>query len=250
MPHNGILLVDTYNTITGVKNAITIGKQLRDKGANLLGLRLDSGDLADLSKQARKLLDEAGFDETGILASNSLDEYVISDLKRQGATISSWGVGTNLATAYDHPALDGVYKLSALRDKQGEWQYKLKVSEQEIKVSNPGRHQVRRYFSNDQFTADVIYDLTLGIPDVPESILFDPTLPAIRLDDYDAFIDLLQPIFRNGKPVHAPESIHKTREHAIQAVNEFYRAHGEKVYPVGLEKNLYMLKKKLVEELK
>jgi nicotinate phosphoribosyltransferase len=215
----------------------------------LLGIRLDSGDLAALSKEARKLLDAAGFETSDILASNSLDEYVISDLKRQGARISSWGVGTNLATAYDHPALDGVYKLSALRDTKGEWQYKLKISEQEVKVSNPGRHQVRRYFCNDQFTTDVIYDLTLGIPDVPESVLFDPSLPPVRLDDYDAFIDLLQPIFRKGKLVQAQESIHNTRDHAIHAVNEFYRTHDEKTYPVGLEKYLYALKKKLVEDL-
>jgi nicotinate phosphoribosyltransferase len=250
MPHNGILLVDTYNTLSGVKNAIKIGHELREKGADLIAVRLDSGDLAALSIQARKLLDDAGFKNTDILASNSLDEYVISDLKRQGAKISSWGVGTNLATAYDHPALDGVYKLSALCNPQGKWEYKLKISEQEIKISNPGRHQVRRYFCNDQFTTDVIYDLTLGIPDVPETVLFDSSLPKMRLDDYDAFIDLLNPVFRKGKLVQAQESIHETREHAIQATNDFYRAHGEKVYPVGLEKNLHGLKMKLVGELK
>jgi nicotinate phosphoribosyltransferase len=250
MPHNGILLVDTYNTVTGVKNAIKIGKQLKEQGTDLIALRLDSGDLAELSKEARKLLDEAGFTETGLLASNSLDEYVISDLKRQGATISSWGVGTHLATAYDQPALDGVYKLSALRNVQGEWEYKLKISEQEVKISNPGRHQVRRYFSNNQFIADVIYDLTLGIADIPDTVLFDPSLPPIRLDDYDAFTDLLQPVFRHGKLVDTLPTIHETRDLAIAASQEFYQAHGVKPYPVGLEKNLHALKMQLVDALR
>ena len=124
MPHNGILLVDTYNTIDGVKNAITIGKKLRTKGADLLAIRLDSGDMADLSKKARKLHDDAGFKKTGILASNSLDEYSITKFKEGGAKISSWGVGTHLITAFDQPALDGVYKLSSLCNDKGEWEYK------------------------------------------------------------------------------------------------------------------------------
>ena len=249
MPHNSTLLVDTYNTIAGVKNAINIGKKLRKEGSDLLGIRLDSGDLADLSIKARKLLDEAGFKQTAILASNSLDEYVISDLKQQGAAISSWGVGTNLATAYDHPALDGVYKLAALRDKKGEWQYKLKLSEQAVKISNPGRHQVRRFFCNDQFTVDVIYDLTLGMPDIAESVLLDPSLTTIRLDDYDAFIDLLTPVFRTGQLVLPSESIHQIRKRAIDATHAFYHAHGEKAYPVGLEKQLFELKQRLIGEL-
>ena len=102
---------------------------------------------------------------------------MIRDLKHNGAKISAWGVGTNLATAYDQPALDGVYKLSALRSKQGEWEYKLKLSEESVKISNPGRHQVRRYFSNNQYVIDIIYDLELGIPEIPETVLLDKTMP-------------------------------------------------------------------------
>jgi nicotinate phosphoribosyltransferase len=251
MPHNCVLLVDTYGTVDGVMHAIEVGKKLRAEGADLLAIRLDSGDMADLSVKARKLLDAAGFKKTGILASNSLDEYVISDLKRQGATISSWGVGTHLATAYDHPALDGVYKLSALRNKKGKWEYKLKLSEQAAKVSNPGRHQVRRFFCNDQYVIDVIYDLELGITDSPEAIVLDHQTQQIKkLDDFDAFVDLLQPIFRGGELIQEMESIHAIRNNAITEAAYFYRTHGETSYPVALEKNLYELKQKLIKELK
>lgn len=250
MPHNCVLLVDTYNTIEGVKNAIEIGKTLRTEGADLLGIRLDSGDMADLSIKARKLLDEAGFTDTGILASNSLDEYTISELKHRGAKISSWGVGTNLATAYDQPALDGVYKLTALRDEKGNWQYKLKLSEQEVKISNPGRHQVRRFFYNDQYVMDVMYDLSLGISDTPEAVLLDASMQHKHLDNIDGFVDLLEPVFREGNLVFTPQSIHAVRQQAIASVKHFHRTHGETPYQVGLEKTLFDLKQSLIAELK
>src|SRR3990167_1783068 len=246
MPHNCVLLVDTYNTLEGVKRAIEIGRQLRSQGSELLAIRLDSGNLAKLSIQARQLLDKAGFKKTGILASNSLDEYVIHDLKQQGAMISSWGVGTHLATAFDQPALDGVYKLSALRDKQGNWQYKLKLSEDMVKISNPGRHQVRRFFYNDRYLMDVIYDLALGISDTPEAIRLEPKKRSKNLNDTDGFVDLLEPIFRQGKCVQTPITIHAIRKKAMAEIDFFYRTHGEKFYPVGLEKNLYDLKMTLV----
>lgn len=250
MPHHCVLLVDTYHTLTGVKNAIEIGKQLRKEGADLLGIRLDSGDLASLSIAARALLDEAGFENTIILASNSLDEYVIQHLKKQGATISAWGVGTNLATAYDHPALDGVYKLSSLQDKQKIWQPKLKLSEQEVKISNPGRHQVRRFFYADRYVLDVVYDLDLGISDIPEAILLDETTTHTtkHLDDYDGFVDLLQPIFRQGTLIASLESIHELRKKSLKAVASFCNTHGDSHYPVALEKNLHQLKHDLMDK--
>lgn len=251
MPHNCVLLVDTYNTLAGVKNAIEIGKKLRDDGADLLAIRLDSGDMATLSIKARILLDAAGFKETDILASNSLDEYAMSDLKRKGAKISAWGVGTNLATAYDHPALDGVYKLSALKNKTGEWQYKLKLSEQPVKISNPGIHQVRRYFSNDQYITDIIYDINLGIDDVPHAKLFTADLQPIRMDDYDAYVDLLQPVFKKGKVICKPLSIHDIRKEAIAQIEAFYKKNQDKEdYRVGLEMKLYHLKQKLIAQYK
>lgn len=250
LPHNCVLLVDTYDTIDGIKNAIEVGKQLRANGANLLGVRLDSGDLADLSIKARKLLDAAGFHDTAILASNSLDEYVISSLKEQKAAISMWGVGTNLATAYDHPALDGVYKLSCLRNQEGHWQYKIKISEQPIKISNPGRHQVRRFFCNDQHVTDVIYDLDIGITDAPQAVLLDQTMQPMRLDDYDACVDLLKPILEQGKLIKPLDSIHEIRERAIEAAENFYKTHQNKPYPVALEKKLDELKQGLIKEIR
>ena len=250
MPHNCVLLVDTYSTIQGVKNAIDIGKNLRNEKADLLGIRLDSGDMANLSIQARQLLDEAGFEKSDILASNSLDEYVITALKQEGAKISSWGVGTHLATAFDQPALDGVYKLSALRDKKGKWQYKLKLSEQPIKTSNPGRHQVRRFFCNNHYFIDVIYDLDLGISDTPEAITLDQEARLKKLDDYDAFVDLLVPVFDHGNQLGTSPSIHEIRQHALDEAKHFYHVQGEKPYLVGLEKKLYDLKQTLIKTLR
>jgi nicotinate phosphoribosyltransferase len=249
MPDNCVLLVDTFNTIEGIKNAINVGKKLRALGGELLGIRLDSGDMVALSNQARKLLDEAGFEKTHILASNSLDEYTISDLKQKGAKITVWGVGTKLATAYDTPALDGVYKLCAIRADDVNWEYKLKLSEDEIKISNPGRQQIRRFFYNDQYVLDVIYDLDIGITDNPDIILLDKTQQIKKLDDYDGYADLLQPIMQNGKLVQKQESIHHLRHEAITAREHFYRTHGDKVYPVALEKKLYDLKQRLIKEL-
>ena len=118
MPNNCVFLVDTYDTLEGVRHAIEVGRRLRQRGHEMVGIRLDSGDLAYLSIEARKILDDAGFPKAKILASNDLDEHLIADLKQQGATIAVWGVGTRLVTAYDQPALGGVYKLSALRDAE------------------------------------------------------------------------------------------------------------------------------------
>jgi len=250
MPENCVLLVDTFNTLEGVKHAILIGKKLREKNADLLGIRLDSGDMATLSIKARQLLDDAGFTHTDILASNSLDEYVIQDLKKQQAKISSYGVGTNLATAYDQPALDGVYKLSAIQDNQGKWLYKLKLSEQAVKISNPGRHQIRRFFCDERYVMDVIYDLDLGISDSPDVVLLDKSLEHKRLDDYDGSVDLLKPIMQKGKMIEESDSIHDIRKHAILAAQHFCKTHGDTQYIVALEKKLFDLKHELIDKLK
>ena len=248
MPHNCVLLVDTYDTLAGVRNAIEIGKQLRTRGADLLGIRLDSGDLAGLSIKARQMLDKAGFKNTQIIASNNLNENVISNLRKAGARISTWGVGTYLATAYDQPAIDGVYKLSALRDIAGKWQYKIKLSEQAEKISNPGIYQVRRFFYDDQHVCDIMYDVEYGIQEVPEVLMLDDSNKILKLADYDACVDLLQPILVKGELVQVPESIHAIRERTIQQVAQFLKAHANKDYPVGLEKSLYNLKQKLIAE--
>lgn len=249
MPHNGVLLVDTYNTIQGVKNAIKAGEKLRAQGADLLAIRLDSGDMAKLSIEARKLLDVAGFANTQILASNSLDEYVISNFKANGAKITMWGVGTNLATAYDQPALDGVYKLSALKNKKGEWEYKVKISEDAVKVSNPGIHQVRRFYKDNKYITDVIYDVSLGIGEVPEMVLLDKSLAQENMGDFDHYVDLLKPVFKNGELVIKVPSIHDVRANAIVATKAFYAEQRKIPYRVGLEEKLFELKQDLIGSL-
>lgn len=248
MPNNCVLLVDTYDTLKGVKHAIEVGKKLKAEGAQLRGIRLDSGDLAVLSIKARTLLDEAGFTDTKIIASNSLDEYVIEKLKQQGAPISVWGVGTNLVTSYDHPALDGVYKLSALRDEAGKWQYKLKLSEQAVKISNPGIYQVRRFFADERYLMDVMYDLELGIPKMPELVSLTAPHSSVKLSAYDASEDLLKPVFAQGKLVAEKESIHAMRARSLSQVKQFLQTSVEP-YPLGLEKNLHELKQRLIMDV-
>lgn len=248
LPQHCVLLVDTYHTLEGVAHAIEVGKQLRKNQADLLAVRLDSGEMAELSIAARKMLDAAGFKNTGIIASNSLDEYEIERLKQKNAKISSWGVGTHLATAYDCPALDGVYKMSALQDAQGIWQYKLKLSEQTVKISNPGRHQVRRFFCNEQIVADVVYDLDLGISDAPKANLFDKKATHKRLDNIDGFVDLLIPVFKGGKLVQVEESIHQIRDRAVASSKAFLAAEYHPM--VGLEEKLYELKLQLIQKIK
>ncbi|HYG34830.1 MAG TPA: nicotinate phosphoribosyltransferase [Clostridia bacterium] len=250
LPNNCIFLVDTYDTLAGVRHAVEIGKILRSKGHKLVGIRLDSGDLAFLSIEARKILDDAGFTEAAILASNDLDEHLIASLKEQGAKITVWGVGTKLVTAYDQPALGGVYKLSAIRKSDGTWDYKLKLSEQTAKTTNPGLLQVRRFHSKDEFVGDAIYDQGVSAPE--RFTIVDP-LDATRRKYFNAetpFEDLLIPIFRRGKLVYQQPSLNQAREHARQqlamlhpGIKRFVNPHQ---YPVGLEQNLHNLKTQLI----
>lgn len=248
LPDNSVLLVDTYDTLQGVKHAIQTGKKLRANGSELTGVRLDSGDLASLSIKARALLDEAGFAETQILASNSLDEYVIADLKAKGAKISAWGVGTNLITAYDQPALDGVYKLAALKDQQGQWQYRIKLSEQVVKVSNPGIQQVRRFFKDDHWFADVIYDTQLGISEQPHAVSFNPAATKKHLNNYTHTKDLLVPIFRRGQQVYVEPTLAAIRDQALANLSHWWALAVPSTYPVALEEKLYDVKKALIAQ--
>lgn len=250
-PNNCVLLVDTYNTLDGVQKAIQTGLKLKKQGHSLLAIRLDSGDLAYLSIQARKLLDDAGFHRTKIVASNELDEQVIEDLKKQGAKIDTWGVGTHLVTAYDQPALDGVYKLSAIRYKGGSWEPRLKLSEQMIKVSTPGILQVRRYIKNSLFVADMIYEE--GIDFAEDQIVIDPldSTRQKRLEKSLVSEDLLVPVFRKGRSVYTLPSLDKIRERALSqlsllhsSIKRFLNPHQ---YVVGLEKRLYERKIHLVK---
>ena len=255
LPNNCIFLVDTYNTLDGVRNAIRVGQKLKEKGHRLAGIRLDSGDLAYFSIEARKLLDAAGFTETSIVASNDLDENIIASLKEQGAMINVWGVGTKLITAYDQPALGAVYKLTALRNEQGEWDYKIKLSEQTLKISTPGIQQVRRYSNGKGYTADMIFDLEHA-PKEETSTMIDPMdfTKQRKLSNGLVYEDLLIPIMREGKLVYDLPSLESIRQRVREQLPRFHegikRFVNPHVYHVGLEKGLYEFKTNLILELR
>jgi len=159
MPNNCVLLVDTYNSIEGVRHAIDVAGQLRKEGHEMIGVRLDSGDRVALSIEARRMLDKAGFTSAKIVCSGDLDEHVIADMKQGGARIDMWGVGTKLTTGQPDAALSGIYKLGAVRHPGGQWQYRIKLSDEAAKTSCPGLLQVRRFQQPDgRFIADAIYE--------------------------------------------------------------------------------------------
>jgi nicotinate phosphoribosyltransferase len=252
MPSNSIFLVDTYDTQQGIRHAIEVAKELRKQGHQFSGIRLDSGDLARLSITARRLLDEAGFPDAKIVASNDLDEYIINSLREQGARIDIWGVGTKLVTAFDQPALGGVFKLGAVRDRGGKWEYKIKLSEQAVKVSNPGKLQVRRFNAGNEYFADMMFD-EAGSYSLSRTIvdLADVTLRR-RIPKDAQGQDLLVPIFRAGKLVYDRPPIHEVRKTAAAQLGKFYsgikRLLNPHIYPVGLEYNLNELKARLIAE--
>jgi nicotinate phosphoribosyltransferase len=254
MPNNCVFLVDTYDTLAGVRQAVETGKWLRERGHEMVGIRLDSGDLAWLSIEARKILDEGGFPKATIVASNDLDEHIITSLKEQGAQINVWGVGTKLVTAYDQPALGGVYKLGAIRGTGGRWAYKLKLSEQSAKISNPGIQQVRRFRSDKEYIGDGIFDEETGAAE-PFTIV-DPQDATRRkhLAPGTSFEDLLVPIFRSGQLVYQSPALSDIRQRAQTQIGMFHagikRFANPHAYPVGLEQGLHELKMKLILQLR
>jgi len=255
LPANCVFLVDTYDSIDGVKKAIEVGKWLRSRDKKLLGIRLDSGDLALLSIKSRELLDAAGFSDTKIIVSNELDEVLITELKRQGAQINIWGVGTNLVTGGNQSALDGVYKISAIRNPNGPWQYKLKLSEQMTKVSSPGILQVRRFTSSQGNVADAIYDMEKGFPS-DEYTIVDPLDPTMlrTLRKNLQWTDLLVPIFRKGKRVYELPLLSDIRAKTQQELQQFpvgiKRFLNPHKYVVGMEKSLYEQKVALIKDIR
>lgn len=250
-PTNCILLVDTYDVLQGVRNAITVGLEMRERGEHLTGIRIDSGDLAWLSKKARAMLDEAGLTDCIIVASNELDEYTIVSLKEQGARIDSWGVGTKLATAYDQAALGGVYKLSAVR-KAGEehWIPRIKVSEQAAKTTIPGLLAVRRYYRADGTIAgDMIYDENHP-PKRGDEVIVDPCDATRRKNLSDRrYEELLVPLVRDGKVVRR-ETIEQARDRLKEqlAVTDasIKRLTNPHSYPCGVERSLHDLRAAMV----
>lgn len=256
MPDNCILLVDTYDSLEGVREAVRIGQQLRERGHELGGVRLDSGDLAYLSIEARKILDQGGFPRAAIVASNDLDEHVISSLKQQGAKISVWGVGTRLVTAQDQPALGGVYKLTAIRAPDGEWQQKLKLSEQLSKISIPGLLNVRRFAHDGVFVGDMIFDETAPPRNEAARVIVDPANALRRkIIPEDARAEnLLVPIFRHGRAVYEPPPLIISRDRTLAQLAALHPAHKRLLnpheYPAGLELGLHEQRSRLVQEAK
>jgi len=255
MPNNCVFLVDTYDSLEGVRHAIIVGGKLRDMGHRMIGIRLDSGDLAYLSIEARRMLDDAGFSEAVIVASNNLDEHVIASLKEQGATIGVWGVGTHLVTAFDEPALGGVYKLTAVRDGSDDsWTYRLKLSEQVNKASIPGVLQVRRFSKEGEFLADVIYDEQLGLPDPVVAV--DPTdaTRRKRIPSDASCADLLVPVLRAGRRVIDMPTLEESRHHCRVQLDGFHAGIKRLVnphdYPAGVAENLFELRNRMILELK
>jgi len=254
LPDNCIFLIDTYDTLQGVRNAIEVGKSLRACGKSLIGVRIDSGDLAYFSSKVREILDNNGFQKTQIVATNNLDENIVASLKEQEAPIDIWGVGTKLVTAFDQPALGGVYKLSAI--KQGEnWNYKIKLSEQAIKVNNPGIQQVRRFSSNGFFVADMIYDINFEIG--TDHTMVDPIDHTRRKEVSSKnmnYEDILEPIFKSGKLLYQVPDIHTIQKRVRnemscldKSIKRLVNPHN---YSVGLEKSLFDHKTELILNLR
>ena len=252
LPNNCVFLVDTYDTLEGVRNAVRVGKQLRQSGHEMVGIRLDSGNLDRLSRDARKILDEAGFAEAVIIASNDLDEHLVASLKKRGATVGVWGVGTRMVTADGQPAMGGVYKLAAVRGSSGDWEYKLKLSEQAVKVSIPGILQVRRFQEAGRIAGDVIYDERLG-PGRRQVLLdSDGVRRERRSPAWESGEDLLIPVWRNGSQVCQAESVDRCRQRAQEQMARLdpglKRLTRPGWYPVGIESRLHHLREGMILE--
>ncbi len=260
-PNNPMLLVDTYDTIqSGVPNAIKVFDELKAQGHDLkgIGIRLDSGDFAYLSKKAYEMLKAAGYGHAIISASGDLDEYLITSLKIQGSKINLWGVGTNLITSQDCPAFGGVYKIAA-EINEGEMIPKIKLSENPIKVTNPGIKKVYRLYDKDtqKIKADLITLEEELLDENRDLTIFDPlavwkkmTLKAGRF----TVRELLVPIFVDGVCVYNSPSVMEIRDYCKKEQATLWDEHRRLInphtLPVDLSKKLYTLKEKMITELR
>ena len=259
-PTSCILLVDTYDTLkSGVPNAIKVFKEMRDAGIPLsnYGIRLDSGDLAYLSKKAKRMLVEAGFPDAIISASNDLDETLINSLKIQGATINSWGVGTNLITSKDCPSFGGVYKLAAILDKKtGQFTPKIKLSENAEKITNPGNKEINRIYSRE--TGKIIADLICLEGEIFKEnhslLLFDPieTWKKTYLAPETYTIrDLMIQVFKGGECIYHSPAVMDIQEYCKKELNTLWEESRRLVNPhqvhVDLSKALWEMKNNLLD---
>ena len=260
-PNACTLLVDTYDTLkSGVPNAIRVFKEMRKakKLHGRYGIRLDSGDLAYLSKEARKMLDAAGFHDAVISASSDLDEYLIDSLKTQGAKITSWGVGTNLITSRDCPAFGGVYKLAAVKKGDGEFVPKIKLSENTEKITNPGDKTVYRIYekANGKLKADLICLTDDQFDTSDDLIIFDPleTWKKTHLKGGTYTMkELMVKIFDQGRCIYQSPSVMDIREHCIEEQNTLWDETKRLVNPhevyVDLSDRLYEMKTELLNKM-
>ena len=259
-PNNCILLVDTYDTLkSGVKNAILCYDAMKEEGITLkrFGIRLDSGDLAYLSKKARKMLDEAGYPDAIISASNDLDENLIESLKAQGACITSWGVGTNLITSESQPSFGGVYKLAATYSDDGKWVPKIKLSENSEKITNPGNKQIYRIIEKDsgKVFADYIALEDETFSEKEDLVLFDPIdtwkKSTLKGGSYE-MRPLLVPIFLGGKLVYNCPSVEEIKAHCKKEQESLWEECRRLTNPhavhVDLSDKLYEMKKRLLAQ--
>lgn len=256
-PNNCTLLVDSYNVEQGIRNAITVGLEMKGRGEKLSAIRIDSGDLSWLAKMARRMLDEAGLTDCGIVLSNDLDEYSIKSILDEGTPVTAWGVGTKLATAYDQPTLGGVYKLSAVRASSDvPWTNRLKISESAAKLTMPGVLDVRRYYHEDGHVAgDMVFDVNYPVHE--SEIIVDP-LDSMRQKKLKGkrFETLLKPLARDGKVVLSEEDRDalKARDRAREGLSLLdetqLRMLNPHTYPVGMEIDLHGRRNQLVAQLR
>ncbi|GGI42328.1 nicotinate phosphoribosyltransferase [Mammaliicoccus stepanovicii] len=253
---NCVFLVDTFHTLkSGVPNAIKVAKELGDK-INFIGIRLDSGDIAYLSKEARTMLDDAGFKDAKIFASNDLDEETITSLKAQGAKVTAWGVGTKLITAYDQPALGAVYKLVAIEDENGQLSDRIKISNNAEKVTTPGKKNVYRIINTKTNKSEGDYiTLECETPNEEDYIkMFHPvhTYKMKYIKNFKA-IDLHHDIFKDGKLVYKLPEINEIKQFAFDNLNilweENKRYLNPEEYPVDLSTKCWDNKNKKIFEV-
>jgi nicotinate phosphoribosyltransferase len=252
MPNNCVFLVDTYNSLDGVRHAIDAARRLRQNGHEMIGVRLDSGDRVALSIATRRMLDKAGFTNAKIVCSGDLDEHVITDMKRHGAKIDMWGVGTKLTTGQPDAALGGIYKLGAVRRPGGQWQYRIKLSDEKAKASCPGLLQVRRFHDSDgRFVADSIYEIDHRVSK-PCVIVDLQTEQQTEIPANMEYTNLLGAIFRKGELFYQVPDLAASREHTRQQLSrlapEMTKLDNPRAYPVGLEKSLYQLRSALITQ--
>lgn len=260
-PSACILLVDTYDTLkSGVPNAIKVFTEMRNVGIPLTyyGIRLDSGDLAYLSKKARKMLDDAGFPDAVISASNDLDEILIQSLKDQGAAITSWGVGTHLITSKDCPSFGGVYKLAAIMGKDGKFIPKIKLSENSEKITNPGNKTIYRIYEKDtgKIKADLICLVDETFDESQKLMLFDPIEPwkkTMLAGGSYTLRELMVPVFKNGECCYTSPKVMDIRDYCQKELNTLWDetrrlVNPHKVY-VDLSSRLYDIKISLLDQI-